>query len=107
RDASFRFDVRRRDDRPPLLDFSLLIAAKRLRRLLVARGHVLALIDKSLPHGWIGQRLHDRSIERADDVFGRALRDPKPMPERNVDARHPHLVDGRNVRPQTTALWPC
>src|SRR5262249_54866831 len=36
-----RLDARRLDDRPPFLDFSLLIGAKRLRRLLLAREDIL------------------------------------------------------------------
>jgi hypothetical protein len=31
-----------------------MVGGERLRPLLVARGHFLALIGKSLPHGWIG-----------------------------------------------------
>jgi hypothetical protein len=38
---SFRFDVRFLDDRPPLLDLSLLIGRERFRRLLLERKNLL------------------------------------------------------------------
>jgi hypothetical protein len=39
----FRLDAGRLNDRPPLLDFRLLVGAKRLRRLLFARRNFKAL----------------------------------------------------------------
>src|SRR5436190_24265627 len=54
-----RLDVRGLDDRPPLLDLGLVVGSERLLRLLLAWRQLLALIEESLPHRRIGQRLHD------------------------------------------------
>src|SRR5215472_1671896 len=64
----FRLDAGRLNDRPPLLDFRLLVGAKRLRRLLFARRNFKALGFKFLTDVWIAQRIHGRSIELVDDV---------------------------------------
>src|SRR5262249_16739991 len=57
---SLRLDVRRLDDRPPLLDLGLLLRGKRLRRLFVARPDSLTQVGKPLAHRGIGQGLHQR-----------------------------------------------
>jgi len=64
----FRLDAGRLNDRPPLLDFRLLVGAKRLRRLLFARRNFKALGFEFLTDVWIVQRIHGRSIELVDDV---------------------------------------
>src|SRR5262249_17165691 len=53
RDALFRLDVRRLDDRPPFLDLGLLIGTKRLRRLPLALRNFKALLGEALTYGWI------------------------------------------------------
>jgi hypothetical protein len=68
--ASFRFDAGRLDDRPPLLDFSLVIGAERLRRLLVARRNLLAQIGESPAHVRIGYGLDDAALSLAMTSLG-------------------------------------
>src|SRR6516165_4092086 len=63
---------------------SALESGERRRRLLLARRDHLADIGEALPHCRIGQGVHDRAVELDDDFLGRALLDPKAMPERNV-----------------------
>src|SRR5258708_35342888 len=69
---SLRFDVRRLDDRPPLLDFGLVKGGERLGRLPLARKDLLAKIGEARTDRRIGPTLHDRSIEPADDCHRRA-----------------------------------
>src|SRR6516225_329363 len=64
----FCLDAGRLNDRPPLLDFRLLVGAKRLRRLLFARRNFKALGFEFLTDVWIVQRIHGCSIELVDDV---------------------------------------
>ena len=52
--VSLCLDVGRFDDRPPFFDLGFVIERKRLRRLLVWRWNLLALLSKSLPHYWVG-----------------------------------------------------
>src|SRR5215470_5959693 len=78
---SLRLDVCRLDDRPPLLDFSLLLRGKRLRRLFLARPDFLTHVDEPPPYRRIGQGLYDRRVELADDIPGRVLGSPKAVPE--------------------------
>jgi hypothetical protein len=42
---SFRLDVRRLDDRPPLFDFGFVVGSQRLRRLLFTRRNLLTQIS--------------------------------------------------------------
>src|SRR5215467_2219880 len=53
RDALFRLDVRRLDDRPPFLDLGLLIGTKRLRRLPLALRNFKALFGEALTYSRI------------------------------------------------------
>src|SRR5438045_996824 len=48
--TSFRLDVRRLDDRPPLLDLGLLLGGERLWRLLLARPDSLAQVGEPLAY---------------------------------------------------------
>src|SRR5215471_18211516 len=77
---SLRLDVRCLDDRPPLLDFGLLLRGKRLRRLFLARPDFLTHVDEPLSYRRIGQGLYDRRVELADDIPGRVLGSPKAVP---------------------------
>jgi hypothetical protein len=52
--------------------------AECLRRLLVARKNVYSELDEPRSHGWIGQCLHDRRIEFADNVIWRSPGREKP-----------------------------
>src|SRR5262249_13391011 len=52
--ASLGLDVRRLDDRPPLLDLCLLKSAKRFRRLLVTQRNFLTEVGKLLAHCRVG-----------------------------------------------------
>ena len=52
--VSLYLDVGRFDDRPPFFDLGFVIDCKRLRRLLVWRWNLLALLSKSLPHYRVG-----------------------------------------------------
>src|SRR5712691_7269535 len=93
----FGLDVRSLDDRPPLLDLGLVIGGEAFRRLLLARRQLLALLGEALLHGGIGERSHDRGVELGDDVLGRAFGRPHPVPQRDRQPRHPHLLGGRHL----------
>jgi transposase len=64
------------DDRPPLFDLGLVVGAKRLGRLLLARENLLCEIGEPCPHVRIGQGVHGRGIELGDDVLRRRLGRP-------------------------------
>src|SRR5438045_1988357 len=55
-------DVRSLDDRPPFLDFSLMVSGKTLRCLLLTRGYFLPLLGKPLLHQLIGKRMHHGAL---------------------------------------------
>src|SRR5712691_13526185 len=55
--TSLDLDVRRPDDRPPLLDLGLVLVAKRLRGLLLGRRNLLAEIGQPRAHRRIGERI--------------------------------------------------
>jgi hypothetical protein len=61
-------DVRRLDDRPPLLDLGALKRAERLRRLLITGENLLSDIGKLSSHARIGQCGHDGSVELGDKL---------------------------------------
>src|SRR5712675_477246 len=75
RATSFRLDVRRLDDRPPLLDLGLLLGGERLWRLVLVRPDSLAQVSEPLAYRRIGQGLHDGDMKAGDDIlrcaFGR------------------------------------
>src|SRR6516165_6143052 len=71
--ASLRLDASFLDDRPPLLDLGLLLRGESLRRLLLARPGSLAHVGHPLAHQRIGQCLHHRGVELADDILGCTL----------------------------------
>ncbi len=50
----FALDVRGFEDRPPLLDLSLVVGGERLRILILARRNLLAEIGEPLAHAGIG-----------------------------------------------------
>jgi hypothetical protein len=95
---SFALDVRRLDDRPPFFDLGLVVRGERLRRLLLARKNLLAQTGEPRTHVRIGERLHDRGVELADDGLGRSFRRKQRKPPGNVNSRQPGLVNGRNIR---------
>src|SRR5262249_47972449 len=84
---SFSLDVRRFDDRPPLLDLGRVVRGKPLRRLLLAWKYLLAEICEPRTHVRIGEGLPDRGVELADDGLGRGLRRKQRKPPRNVNSR--------------------
>src|SRR5712671_6710189 len=81
---SFSFDVGRLDDRPPLFDFGLLKFPQGLGRLPVTRENLLPYVSQPSPHRRVGQGVHDCLIEFGGDSPRRTLRQPKPMPQRDV-----------------------
>jgi hypothetical protein len=83
-----RLDVGRLDDRPPFLDLGLVTGAKRFRRLLFARRDFLAHVGESLANGGIGKGIDDGGIELGDNVLGRPLGNPEPVPERKIERRY-------------------
>src|SRR5262245_24215061 len=89
----FRLDVRRLDDRPPLLDLSPLLCCERLGRLFLARPDFLTHVGEPLAHRWIRQGVHECGMELGDNILRRALGRPKTMPKRRVKAGHPCFVD--------------
>src|SRR6516165_1543398 len=98
RDASFRLDVRRLDDRPPLLQLGPLKSAEGFRSLLVARRNLLTKVSTLLPRCRMGQGTHDSGIELDDDILGCAFGRPHAGPDRNVKSRKSGLVHGRDFR---------
>src|SRR5262249_61337582 len=81
---SFRLDVRRLDDRPPLLDLGLLLGGERRWRLLLARQESLAQVGEPLAYRRIGQGLHKGDMKAGDDMLRCGCACPKPVPERRV-----------------------
>jgi hypothetical protein len=71
-----RLDAGLLDDRLPLLDFGLLIGAKRLRCLLLSRKDILRDLDEPAPHRWIGEAFDDCIVELGD---GRSARNAAVM----------------------------
>jgi hypothetical protein len=94
----FRLDARGLDDRPPFLDLRQLQRGKRLRILLLAGNNFLADFRKALTHACVGQGVNQRRIQFSDDILGRTLWGPKPMPIRNIESRQSRLVHRRNIR---------
>src|SRR5262249_13070412 len=88
-DNLLRFDARSLDDRPPFLDFGLLLRGERLRRLFFARPDFLTHVGEPLAHRWIRQGVHECGMELGDNTLGRALARTKTMPKRRVKAGHP------------------
>src|SRR5262249_59415654 len=83
---SFSLDVRRSDDRPPLLDLGLLEGAERRRRLLLCRRNLLSHLDQPLAQHGIGQGRHRGGIESVDESLGRAGGGEQSVPERGGEA---------------------
>ena len=105
-ETSLARDVRRLDDRPPLLDLGLLQGAERFRGLLVARRNLQAERRHAVAHGRIGHGVDRRGVELGDDVAGRSLRHPQSIPDRDVEPGHAGLVHGRDVgRRRPAAPW--
>src|SRR5262245_59112112 len=81
RRASFRLDVGRLDDRPPLIDLSLVEGSQSLRRFLLARHNLVTQVHEAALAGrWSRQSLDNRCVELADDVLRRALWSPNCTP---------------------------
>src|SRR5260370_15997103 len=94
----FSLYVRGVEYRPRFFNLGLLLSGKRLRRLLLARWNVLALIGKSLLHGCISQSILHRRIESCDGLLGRSLRHPEPVPKRGVKPWDPCFINRGDVR---------
>src|SRR5947209_7452662 len=92
---SFPFNVRRLDNRPPLLDFGLVESAQRLWRLLLARWNLHAEIGDALAHRGICHRSDCGTVELHHDFLRRVLGYPKAVPGRDVDSRQTKFVGGR------------
>src|SRR5580658_2189873 len=84
--ASLRANPELLDEGPPFPGGGLYKRTERLRRLLLAWGNLEPEIDYPRSHRWIGERLHGRPIELADDVpwcaFGREKRIPSGIGKR-------------------------
>jgi len=95
------------DYRPPFLGAGFHKRAERLRRLLVARKNLYSELDEPRSHRWIGQCLHDRRIEFADNVVWRAPRREKPEPGRVGSPGRPIStkvgISGANRTPSTVS----
>src|SRR5262245_8727440 len=91
-------------DGPPLFDLSLVVRAKSVRSLLGrARENLLADVSKAFAHSGISQCVHHRRIDFGDDLSGRPLRCPEPVPE--VDVKHLARPPRRSwVRPEPKAV---
>src|SRR5216683_2987709 len=83
---SFALDVRRPDHRPPFVDLGLVEGGERLRRLLVTRRNLLPEIAEPRADRRLGERIDDRGVELADDIFRRAPRRKQREPAGDVHA---------------------
>jgi len=89
--------VRRLDNRPPFFLFRLLISAERRGGLLIGGHDFLADVGEPLLHRRIGERLPHRGIDFGNHIRRRAVRHPKPVPERAVETGQPGLVHARDI----------
>src|SRR5262245_49459189 len=96
-------DARRLDDRPPFLDLGLVEGSQPLRRLLVAWHNLITQVYKPLAGRRIGQSLHDRRVELADDPVRRAFWNPNRTPNRTVEPGQSRLIYRRDIRSQDQA----
>jgi hypothetical protein len=92
-----RLDAGLLDDRLPLLDFGLLIGAKRLRCLLLSRKDILRDLDEPAPHRWIGEAFDDCIVELGD---GRSARNAAVM-------RRTTVSRGRVAPRPAAPRWLC
>src|SRR5262245_58253020 len=96
-------DARRLDDRPPFLDLGLVEGSQPLRHLLVAWHNLITQVYKPLAGRRIGQSLHDRRVELADDPVRRAFWNPNRTPNRTVEPGQSRLIYRRDIRSQDQA----
>src|SRR5215471_7998674 len=85
---------------PPFLRFRFHERSKCLWRLPLARENLHPKIAEPGAHRRMGQRLHDRRVELADDVSWRTLGSEKPVPTRIGKGRESHLAKGGDFRCQ-------
>src|SRR5262249_33923660 len=78
--VSFRLDVGRLDNRPPLLDLGTLKRRKLFRRLLFARRDVQSEIGEPTDDGRVRERADRRSIELGENVLRHGLGPEQPVP---------------------------
>src|SRR4051794_7389433 len=71
---AFRLDVRRLDDRRPLLHLGLVERAEPFRRHLLLGRQFLPGLGEPLLHGRIGERAANRGVKFGDHLLRRALR---------------------------------
>src|ERR1700733_130499 len=93
----FRLDVGGLYDRPPFLNLRLLIGAQAFGSLESLRRNLQSHVGQATTNRGVSKRIDDRSVKLGDHLFRRSLGHPKAMPDRNIEARKPSLVDGRNV----------
>src|SRR5262249_56050913 len=92
-------DARRLDDRPPFLDLGLVEGSQPLRHLLVAWHNLITQVYKPLAGRGIGQSLHHRRVELADDPLRRAFWNPNPTPNPTVEPRQSPLIFPPDIQP--------
>src|ERR1700719_3714722 len=95
--SSLRPDIRRLDDRPPFLDFGLVIGQQSLGGQLFAREDLLRDVGEAFADGGIGKCIHDGLVELGDDVFRRVFGDPQCMPEGKIKSRQSGFVHRRDT----------
>src|SRR5580704_7617719 len=71
--GSFRLDIRRLHNRPPLRNLGLLVGPERLGCALVGRRHVEAFVAQAFLERLVGQGCGHRLVELENDLFGGAL----------------------------------
>src|ERR1044071_6276225 len=84
------------DDRPPLVHFGLVELSEVLRRELLARRQLVALVGKPLADRLVAQRADHGSVELGDRVLRRTLRRPHALPGIDLDAGNARLLAGPN-----------
>lgn len=63
-------------DRPPFVEFSLVVSGKRLRRQLIATWNLVTKIRELFLHGWIRKSLNHHGVNFGNNVSWCAFRRP-------------------------------
>src|ERR1700681_1831351 len=95
-------DFSRLDNWPPFLDFSLLKAAERFRRLLVARRNLDAEVRQSHAHTWVSEGANNVRRYPSACLWGQRLRAIAPCKIRAVLFRPPL----ERPAPPQSGSWP-
>src|SRR5580658_3797629 len=91
-------DVRRLDDRPPLLNFRFLKSAKDVWCLLVAWKYLLTEVCEPRAHSGVSQSVRGGGIEPFDNFSRCTCRRPQRQPRREIELGQPRFINRRHIR---------